>query len=94
VRAEAVATGFELGELAIDGVRGHGDSRQEYLMACLRSVNLAGDARTVERETSGLDPSTSLRAGSRDGRRSTLRIVHLFLTCRSSTVNPSEMGAQ
>jgi hypothetical protein len=45
VAAEAIAEGFEFGELVIDGVRGHGDSRQEYLMTCLRSVNLTGDAQ-------------------------------------------------
>src|SRR5258708_38686177 len=81
VAAEAIAAGFELSELAIESVRGHGDSRQGYLMACLRSVTWL------------MTPGLGARPDGRGRPSLQWRIVHLFLTRRLSTVNLPVMGA-
>jgi len=63
VGAESVAAGFKLGEVAIERVRSHGDSRQEYLMASVPGVTLLMMAVESRASPSG-------RTGE-DARRST-----------------------
>src|SRR5258708_7602438 len=86
VVTEEIARGFEVGELAIEGVRGHGRFPTRVPHAWLAQRNLADDG-------SG-EPGVPARPDGRGRPSLHRRIVHLFLTRCSSTVNPPEMRAQ